>query len=117
MSASTSRSRGVSSRAGLPLAASEELADHLRVDRGAALPDSPHGIQEVVDLEHTVLEQVAEALRPLADERERVRRLHDLREEQYADLGCSARISSARRARPRRSASGACGRRRQRRPA
>jgi hypothetical protein len=57
----------------------EELADDLGIDRRPSLPDAPDGVQEVVDLEHAVLQQVAEAVGPLADERQRVRRLDDPR--------------------------------------
>src|SRR5262249_59341385 len=66
----------------LGVRATYELRDALGVDRRAAAADPPHRVVEVVDLEHAVLEQVAEALRPLAHERDRVRRLHDLREQQ-----------------------------------
>ena len=58
--------------------AAEELLDDLRVDRGAAASDAPHGLEEVVDLEHAVLQQVAEALGPLLEERERMARFDHL---------------------------------------
>ena len=76
---STSRSRGVSSVERVVLApAADELRDHGRVDGRAAAADAPHGIEEVVDLGDAVLEQVAEALGVLREERERMRRLDHL---------------------------------------
>ena len=46
-----------------------------------ALPprfDPAHGFEEVIDLEHAVLEQVAEAVRPVFEEVERMGGLHHL---------------------------------------
>src|SRR5205823_5724301 len=66
--------------------ASEELRDHLGVDRGPAATDSAHGFEELLDLHHPVLEQIAKALRGLAEELQRMPRLDHLREYEQADL-------------------------------
>ena len=97
-------------------AAAEELRDHVRVDRRPAASDAPHCLEEVVDLEHAVLEEVAEALRALAEERERVcapRRSATGAGRRPPGAPPGSRVP---RAPPRRCASAACGRRRPRRP-
>jgi hypothetical protein len=43
-------------------AAPQQVRDDLRIDGGAAVCDSANRLQKVVELEHPVLEQVAEAL-------------------------------------------------------
>src|SRR5205085_8282349 len=53
-------------------AAADQLPDHLGVDRRSSAADAAHGLEELVDLEHSVLEQVPEAFRPIAEEIERV---------------------------------------------
>ena len=64
----------------------EQLRDHDRVDRRAAAADAPDAVEKVVDLEHAVLEQVAESLCALGEERQRVLRLDDLREQEHGGL-------------------------------
>ena len=49
--------------------------------------DAAHRVEEVVDLEHAILQQVAEPLGRLADELERVRSPRHLGEQEDADLG------------------------------
>ena len=63
ISASTSRSRGVSSSSGPSSRCAEQLGDDLGVERGAALGDAAHGVDEVAHVGHAVLEQVADARR------------------------------------------------------
>src|SRR3954453_15123200 len=61
MSERTSRSRGDSSASGSTGPLRREQAAHdLRVQRRAALADAARGVEEVVDVEHAVLQQVAE---------------------------------------------------------
>ena len=66
--------------------AAEELRDDVGVDDGAAVRDAADGGEELVELDDPVLEQVAEALGAVAEERERVARLDDLREDEHPDL-------------------------------
>jgi hypothetical protein len=46
----------------------EQSADDLGIERGAAAGDARHGVQEVVDVEHAVLEQIAEPAGQQRDE-------------------------------------------------
>ena len=88
ISSSTSRSRGVSSSSGPSSRLRPSSCEiDLGIDRGSAPPHAPHRVEEVVDLEHAVLQQVAEPLRRLAHEGERVRRFDHLRQEEHGDLG------------------------------
>ena len=63
ISSSTSRSRGVSVVDGARAAAAEQLRDDLGVERGAALAHAAHRVDEVGDVHHAVLEQVADPAR------------------------------------------------------
>ena len=75
ISSSTSRSRGVSSASGSPRAPpADELRDDRRVERRAALGDAAHGRAELVEVGHAVLEQVADALRAVGEQLQRVAR-------------------------------------------
>ena len=64
----------------------EERRDDLRIQRRPALADAPGGIEEVVHVEHTLLEQGPEAARP--DQLEGVAGLDVLRE----DEDCGVRV-------------------------
>ena len=66
-------------------ARSEEPADDLGVERGAAGGDARQGVEEVVDVEHAVLEQVAEAAG--GHEVDRVAGLDVLGEHEDAEVG------------------------------
>ena len=69
ISASTSRSRGVSASSGSRAApAPEHPRDDLGVERRPALRDRAHGLDEVAEVGDAVLEQVADAARVVADE-------------------------------------------------
>src|SRR5882724_1120920 len=70
----------------LHAATAEELRDDLRVDRCPPATDTPDGLEEIVDLDHPVLQQVAKSFRALAEELHGVLRLDHLRENQQADL-------------------------------
>src|SRR5438309_8822108 len=52
-----------------PLA--DELRDDLCIHRGPAARNALHRLDEVVDLEHAVLEQIAEALRTFTEQTQR----------------------------------------------
>ena len=62
ISASTSCSRGVNSPSASSCALRrDERGDDLRIERRAPLGHPSRGVEEVVDVEHTVLEQIPEA--------------------------------------------------------
>ena len=96
ISASTSRSRGESSSSALtgPRRA-DQRRDDLRVERRAAVGDAPGGVEEVVDVEHAVLEQVAEAAAG-RHELDDVAGLDVLGEHEHAGAGCERRIFGRR---------------------
>src|SRR5262249_28845575 len=58
----------------------------LGIDRGSAARNAAYRLEELVDLEDAVLQQVAEAVRPLAEEPQRAARLDHLREDEHADV-------------------------------
>ena len=101
ISSSTSRSRSESSASGpSPPAGGDQPRDDLRVERRAAGGDPLGGGEELADVEHAVLEQVAEAAE--RDQLDGVRGLDVLGEHEHADLGVRLLDRRARRARPRR---------------
>ena len=61
--------------------------DHGRVDHQAARRDAAHGVRELVDVGHALLEQVARAVGTGLDERERARRPDVRREDENPDRG------------------------------
>ncbi len=86
ISASTSRSRGVSRASGSSLATrAEQRRDHLGVEGGAARGDPAQRVEEVVDVEDPVLEQVAEAAP--GDQLDRVPGLDVLGEQHDGQVG------------------------------
>ena len=90
ISPSVSASRGVRRETGdsRPAhAGAHELVDDLRVDDRAALRDLLERVEELLELGHPLLEQVAAPLRPLLEQGERVRRLGVLAEHDHADVG------------------------------
>ena len=60
----------------------QQLLHHLGVERRAAVHDAFRRLEKLVDVEHAVLEQVAEAA-PGADERDRVAALDVLGEDEH----------------------------------
>ena len=83
----TSRSRAQPPDWAVVAATAEQLRDHLGIDGCPAAPDAPNRVDEVVDLDHTVPEEIAEAAARLLEQPERSPCLHDLRQEQDADVG------------------------------
>src|SRR5262249_40228190 len=65
---------------------SEELSDDFGVDRRPARRHPVDRLDEVVDRKHAILEQVAEPLRMLAEQLQRVPCLDDLREQEHPDV-------------------------------
>ena len=117
MSARTSRSRGVSESSGPRAAAGQQLRDDLGVEDRAAVRDPVDGVDEVGDVGHALLEQVADGLRVgrrAARWRSAPRRTATAR-----GRACPAVAGAGRwrPAGPRRCASAACARRRSRCPA
>ena len=85
ISSSTSRSRSVSSASGSSSPRGrDEARDHLRVERRTAVGDALGGGEELADVEHAVLEQVAEAAE--RDQLDGVGRLDVLGEDEHAQL-------------------------------
>ena len=84
-SASTSRSRSVSSSSSDERRAADEAVDDLGIERGAAGRDAFDRLDEVGDVPHAILEQVADSRGVVSDELEHVRRLDVLREHEYGD--------------------------------
>jgi hypothetical protein len=79
--------------------ASQHAPHHDRVERGAALGDALDRIDERRDVADALLEQVADAVRVLADQIERERLLEELRQDQDPRLvGPAAQLE--RRAQP-----------------
>jgi hypothetical protein len=66
--------------------AGQQLAHHLRVERRAARPDPFQRVQELPDLRHPVLEQVADAPAVVADQLRGVPALDVLRQHEHPDL-------------------------------
>ena len=88
MSERTSRSRGVSvARESARRLAPEKLADHFRVEYGAALRDPGDRVDEVADVGDAVLEQVADARRGAGEQIRSGPGLDVLGEDEHADLG------------------------------
>ena len=114
ISDSTSRSRGgeLVERA-RRLRRADQRRHDLRVERGAALADAARGVEEVVDVEHAVLQQVAEAA-ARGDELDDVARLDVLGEDEHGGARGASGGSPPPRACPRRRSRAACGRRRRR---
>ena len=117
MSASTSRSRRVRCSSGpSSRVRSSKLRDERRVDDGLAGGDTLERGDEVVEVEHALLEQVADPPASAFEQPERVLGLDVLREDQHADareapadlLGDGESLVASR--------SAACGCRRPRRP-
>ena len=92
ISSSTSRSRGRQVVDRARAAAAEQLRDDLRVERGAARADAAHGLDEVVDVHHAVLQQVADAARRAraGEQLGRVGALDVLRDDEDRGLGRGA---------------------------
>ena len=91
IAASTSRSRGLSrSRGRILAAAAEHPRDHLGVERGAAGGDPVDRVDEDLQLPHTLLEQVPDALGVLGDQLLRVVLLVILREHEDSNVGLLA---------------------------
>src|SRR5262245_52753013 len=63
----------------------DQFGDHLRIERGPAGGDAPGRREELVDLQHPILQQVAEARLP--DQIDDVPGLDVLGQHQYPDLG------------------------------
>ena len=98
ISESTSRSRGESSSSALHRARrADQRRDDLRVERRAAVGDAARGVEEVVDVEHPVLEQVAEAAAG-GDELDDVAGLDVLGEHEHAGprVRCAGSRAAAR---------------------
>ena len=117
-SASTSRSRAVSSSSGSRRRRPpEQPGDDRGVDHGLAVGDAAQRVDQDGDVEDALLEQVADALGVVLEQAHRVARLDVLG--QHAARRCrgAPRGSAARRRAPRRCASAACGCRRSRRRA
>ena len=107
ISESTSVSRGVRRSSGPSTPpAREQLRDDLRIERGAAGRDAPHGVDEVVDVHDPVLQQVADATAAVGEQLRRVGLLDVLRDDQHPVPG-RARAARAPRAGPRRGTSAA----------
>ena len=82
----TSRSRGVKSASGSSRrCAAEEARDDRRVDDRLSVGDPPQRVDEDRDVEDALLEQVADPLRVLLEQPQRVARLDVVREEEHAD--------------------------------
>ena len=82
ISASTSRSRGVSSSSGsLDIPRRDELLNQSGVDDRSTTAYASHGVEELVELGDATLEQVADAA-PAREQRHRVLHLHVCREDQ-----------------------------------
>ena len=81
----TSRSRSVSSSSSERAAPADEALDDLRVEGRAAGRDALDGVDELGDVAHAVLEQVADARGVVADELEHVGRLEVLGEDEHRD--------------------------------
>ena len=114
ISASTSFSRGVSSRASRSCLRPTKCAT---TSGSSAVPpsaDAADGLDEGVDVHHTVLEQVADAAAAVGEQLARVRLLDVLREDEDRRLGHALAHASARPAAPRRETSAASGCRRSR---
>ena len=114
--ARTPRSRSLSvARLVAPRAAAEQEADHVGIEDRLPRRDPVHRVDQHGDVEHTVLEQVAEALRVRAGEVRGVAALQRLRQQEQPDVGSDSRDGDRRRARPRGCRSAASGCRRGRR--
>ncbi len=97
-SASTSRSRGVSSSSGESdgaRALGDQHVDDLGVDHGAAIRDRRDGLHELAGIAHALLEQIGPSLGPLLEQLEREARVRVLAEDHdphvgvaLAQLGC-----------------------------
>ena len=99
ISSSTSRSRSESSASGRVASVSEQPPHDLRVQRRAAAGDAFGGLEEVVDGEHAVFEEVAEASE--GDQLDGVGGLDVLGEHEHPDvrvgclISCAARVPSS----------------------
>ena len=88
IAASTSRSRGVSVVERIVGAARDhELGDDLGVERGPAAGDPPQGVHELADVDDPVLEEVADAARPVGEELGRVLPLDVLAQDEDRGAG------------------------------
>ena len=119
MSASTSRSRGVSALERVVVALGGRAAARRASGRAPSRPSATRrsGVDELGEVDHAVLEQVADAPAGSREQRHRVARLDVLREDEHADVRVRARGSQRRARCPRRCGSAACGCRRPRRRA
>ena len=116
IAASTSRSRGVSSRAvRSPRRRPEHPADDLGVERAAAGGHALHGVDERRHVADPLLEQVADPLGTVADQVQRVALLVELREHEDAGVRQLGRAAPSPRAGRRPRGAAASGRRRRRR--
>ena len=83
ISASTSRSRAVSvDRAARATATADERRDDRRVDDRPAARHPSHGVSELVDIGDPILQQVADAAGPVAQQPHGVTRISRLGEDQ-----------------------------------
>ena len=87
ISARTSRSRSVRSSSGTRPPPADELGHDLRIDHRSPARDPADGFAEVVQVLDAVLEQVADATRPIGHEAHGEGRLDVLREDEDADVG------------------------------
>src|SRR3954453_3562301 len=70
----------------LPPTAPDEACDDFGIECRAAFPDPTHAVNEALDVRDAVLEQVADALRVVGQQLERVGLLDVLREHEHAGL-------------------------------
>src|SRR4051794_31732517 len=66
--------------------ASHQLTDNRRIQRATTLPHPPHRSGELVDIRHTILQQVADTLTRLRQQLHRIPRLHVLAQHQHPHL-------------------------------